>query len=138
VRAGQLAVVAAAVAWTGFVWIGRIRNALADDELRGAALAGVVALSATFLVLAASALVLLVRWARGRAPTRADRAVVLANLVWAAGVWAVRIVDIALLDDHDAAFVVVHVALGVVSVLLWWWALAVVTEGGSEEIAPAG
>ena len=130
--------VAAAVAWTGFVWIGRIRNALADDELRGPALAGVVALSATFLVLAASALVLLVRWARGRVPTRADRAVVLANLVWAAAVWAVRILDIAVLDDHTAAFVAVHVALGVVSVLLWWWSLAVVTEGGSEEIAATG
>jgi hypothetical protein len=94
-------VVAFAV-WTLVVWGGRIRNAVADADG-----ARPVVLAVTFVALAAAVLI-----------TRADRRAVLALAAWTVGVWVVRGVDIALLSDHDTAFVVVHLVLAVVSVAL--------------------
>jgi hypothetical protein len=92
--------------WTLVVWAGRIRNALdADDG------AGAVVLAATFVALAVAVLA-----------TRGRRPVVLALAGWTVAVWAVRIVDIALLSDHDAGFVVVHAVLAAVSVAVAAWA----------------
>jgi len=135
VRTRQLTPIVAAVLWTGFVWIGRIRNALADDELQGAALWGVLALSASFLGLALAAAVL--TWLdRDRGAGKWLRRLVFANFAWASAVWAVRIVDIAFASDHDAPFIIVHVALGVVSAGLWMWAHLGVPATDSEEISP--
>lgn len=89
------------VAWTLFVWGVRIRNA--DGSV------GAVLLALTFVLPAIAAL--------------ARPAVVLRPLVaWTVVVWLVRIVDIVL-SDHSVGFTVVHVALGVVSVVLGGWAL---------------
>lgn len=88
--------------WTLFVWLGRVRNAVAAEEG-----AGPIVLSATFLALAVAVLA-----------TRGRREVVLALAGWTVAVWAVRAVDIALLSDHDAGFVAVHLVLAAVSVAL--------------------
>ena len=94
--------VAAFAVWTLLVWGGRIRNAVADADG-----AGPVVLAVTFVALAVAALV-----------TRGDRRAVLALAAWTVAVWGVRGVDIALLSDHETAFVVVHLVLAVVSVAL--------------------
>lgn len=133
----------AAVVWTWFVWVTRIRNALDDDALGGASLAGVVALSASFLLLSAAVAVLALRGARGgRPPTRTSPLgrTVAVTALWSALVWAVRVVDIAFVDDgsvvwlggHDPAFVVVHAVIGVLSVTLWAASYLSLTEPGSE------
>jgi hypothetical protein len=89
----------ALAAWTLFVWGVRIRNA------GGELVPTVVAV--TFVLLAVAVLV-----------TRGGRTVTLALAGWTVAVWAVRLVDIALLSEHDAAFVAVHAVLAVVSIAL--------------------
>jgi hypothetical protein len=78
------------LAWTVFVWAGRIRNG------------GSVLLAASFLALVALAI-----WRRGRWIT--------ALVVWTIGVWAVRTPDI-LVHDHPVGFKVVHTVLAAVSI----------------------
>ena len=98
----------ALVAWTVFVWAGRIRNG-------GSAL-----LAASFLALAAIAV-----WRRGRWIT--------ALVVWTIGVWVVR-TPFILVHDHSAGFKVVHTVLAAVSVGL---ALSVQRHVQREREAPA-
>lgn len=92
------------VAWTLFTWGTRVRNAVQDDESAAA-----FVLPAVLIVLA------LVAAARPRRWTRLFALVSIA-------VWLVRVPMIAT-ADHDAAFVVVHAGLGVVTWLLAAWAL---------------
>ena len=80
------------LAWTVFVWAGRIRNG------------GSVLLAASFLVLAAVAI-----WRRGRWIT--------ALVGWTIAVWAVR-TPFILVHDHPAGFKVVHSVLAAVSIAL--------------------
>lgn len=80
------------LAWTVFVWAGRIRNG------------GAVLLALSFLALAAIAI-----WRRGRWVT--------ALAVWTVAVWAVR-TPFILVHDHPAGFKVVHSVLAVVSIAL--------------------
>ena len=89
------------LAWTGFVWGVRIKNA--DGSV------GAVLLASTFIILALAVLV-----------TRGDRRRQLLRWLagWTALVWTVRVVDIVALSDHGVGFKVVHVALGVISVVL--------------------
>jgi hypothetical protein len=47
--------------------------------------------------------------------TRGGRLPTLALAWWTVAVWAVRVVDIALVSHHGAAFVLVHAVLAVVS-----------------------
>lgn len=110
-------------AWTLFVWGGRIRNALTDSGG-----AGPVVLALTFVALAVAVLA-----------TRGRRApVVLALAGWTVAVWVPRAVDIALLSDHDAAFVVVHLVLAAVSVVLAAWVARDVTRSGRAPQPAAG
>lgn len=112
---------AAFLAFTAFVWIGRIRNAVNDPALDDGGRIGPVLLSLSFLVPAVVLGVLLVvhRRAVGSGEdVPVLRVGVLALAAWTTGVWVVRDADILLGGDHDAAFIVVHVALGVVSVAL--------------------
>ena len=96
--------------WTVFVWATRIGTAL--DE--GATGRVVLAVSFTLVGLA----VLAVAWrARGRVLTSGEVVAVRVAAAWTVGVWAVRGVQIAL-ADHEAAFIVVHVVLAVVSIAL--------------------
>jgi hypothetical protein len=93
------AAVLALALWTLFVWAVRIRNA------EGAV--GPTLLAISFVALAVAVLV-----------TRGGRVPTLALAGWTVAVWSVRVVDIALLSDHDAAFVLVHATLAAVSVAL--------------------
>ena len=109
--------------WTLLVWGGRIRNAVSGDDGAGA-----MVLAATFVALAVVTLAV-----RGR-----DRRPALALAGWTVAVWVVRAVDIALLSDHDTAFVVVHVALAVVSVTLAVLAGRAVTRSARAPLPVAG
>ncbi|MEY2423824.1 MAG: hypothetical protein QOI95_3891 [Acidimicrobiaceae bacterium] len=82
----------ALVAWTVFVWAGRIGNG------------GSVLLAVSFLALAAVA-----AWRRGRWIT--------ALAGWTIAVWAVR-TPFILVHDHPGGFKVVHTVLAAVSIAL--------------------
>jgi hypothetical protein len=102
---------AAFVAWTTYIWVTRIANAWGSStESTGSKVVSTV-ISVVMLVLAAGGLVVLVRtW------------LVQVLCAVTAVVWVVRGVQI-LASDHDAAFKIVHVALGVISIglaaLVW-------------------
>lgn len=97
-------------AWTLFVWATRIGTAV-DEEAWDR-----VVLAVVFTVVGVGLLALAWR-ARGRALTGGEVRLVQAAAVWTVGVWVVRGVQIAL-ADHEAAFIVVHVVLAVVSIAL--------------------
>jgi hypothetical protein len=102
--------------WTLFVWATRIDNVLGQEDLTTAGRAARLALAGSFTV--AGVALLAVAWrARGRGLSRPEALVVVAVAAWTVGVWAVRGIQIAL-SDHDAAFIVVHSVLGVVSTAL--------------------
>lgn len=101
----------ALVVWTFFVWTTRINNIVADDALEGGQKAARVALALSF-----TALVALVVVALAARPAWLRPAVTVLA-VWTVAVWTVRAVAIGL-GDHDAAFIAVHLALAVVSVVL--------------------
>ncbi|HEY2813531.1 MAG TPA: hypothetical protein VGJ03_08725 [Acidimicrobiales bacterium] len=90
------------VAWTVFVWAGRIRNG------------GSVLLAGSFLVLAV--LVFASLWKPTWRPYT-----ITALVVWTIGVWAVR-TPMILVHDHPAGFKAVHAVLAVVSIGLAIWA----------------
>ena len=104
--------------WTLFVWGVRLRNA--DGAV------GATALSLVFLGLALAVLA-----------SRRNAAVIATLAGLTAVVWVVRIVDIVLLSDHGVAFTVVHLALGVVSVLLATRALGQVRRARRRTGQPA-
>ncbi len=113
--------VAVFLAWTGFVWVGRIRNALGDAALDDGGRTGPLLLALSFVVPAVVVAVLLVLAVRsGGAPAAVARlrVGVVALAVWTTGVWIVRAGDIVLGGDHEVGFVVVHVVLAVVSIAL--------------------
>jgi hypothetical protein len=101
------------VAWSAYVWVTRIVNALGDDT---ADKAFALALSASVLALAAATAVVLVR-ARDRAITAPEARLWRAAAAWTALVWLVRGAEI-MVSDHAAGFKVVHVAIGAVSIAL--------------------
>jgi len=86
--------------WTGFVWLTRIRNAArnADSVLA-------YAMSVAFLVLAIGIVATMGR----------DRRWVFALAALTAVVWPIRLVDIAA-SHHSLGFVIVHAAIGMLSV----------------------
>ena len=105
------------LAWTLFVWVGRVRNALGDPDLVGSERVGPLLLAASFVVPALVLAVVLFTSARsssGVGPVL--RGGVLALAAWTCGVWVVRIADIALGGDWSIGFVVVHAVLAVVSI----------------------
>ena len=99
------------VVWTLFVWTTRIGNIWGDDALDPGEKWGGTALALSFTVLAVGVALALIRRARWL-----DVAVK-ALAGWTLGVWVVRSIGIAT-GDRDAAFVVVHLVLGVISVVL--------------------
>jgi hypothetical protein len=112
VRVRRRPAAVALVAWTFFVWTTRIANIWRDGSLSTGEQLGRTGLALSFTVLAVAVLAAL--W---RGSARAVRLAVGALAAWSVAVWVVRDVRIAL-GDHDAAFVVMHVVLGVVSVVL--------------------
>lgn len=111
--------------WQVLVWGTRIDNVLGDDGLDAGGKAARLALSASFLALAAVAV-----WAwrsarHGGLVAPAAARWVRVGAAWTTGVWVVRGVGIAL-GDHDAAFIAVHLVLAVVSIALAAVSLGVV------------
>ena len=93
------------------MWTTRIRNIWTDDDLSTGGQWGRTALALSFTGLALAV---------GHAVYHRSswlRPVVLALAGWTTAVWVVRAVDIAT-GDQDAAFIVVHVVLGAISIAL--------------------
>jgi hypothetical protein len=112
------ALVAALVVWSLLVWGGRVRNALADPVLDPAQRRVPLLLASLFILLALVVGVLALGARRRPAAARGLRVALAATAAWTTGFWVVRALDIALDGGHDAAFVVVHVVLAVVSIAL--------------------
>jgi hypothetical protein len=105
--------VAVLVLWSLYVWSQRIVNAFGDDTANKPV---ALALSASVIAPAVVSGVVLVQ-ARSRRLTAPDVGVWKGLAGWTTLVWIVRGGEIAL-SDHEVAFKVVHVALGVVSIVL--------------------
>jgi hypothetical protein len=104
-------------AWTLFVWATRVGTAFEQDDLSGLERVGRVGLAVSFTLLG---LAVVAVWWRARHWSPLSRGQVLLVRVaaaWTVGVWLVRGFQIAL-ADHEAAFIVVHLVLAVVSVAL--------------------
>lgn len=133
VRPGPMVSVALLVAWTLFVWVGRIRNAMNDPALDNGGRTGPLLLAMSFVI---PALVLAVLAVLARPSAGGDhmaargrlRAGVLALAAWTTVVWVVRMADIAFGGDHAIGFIVVHSVLGIISIALA--VLAVRAAGG--------
>jgi hypothetical protein len=111
--------------WTLLVWATRIDNIWADAVLTTGGKVWRTLLAGSFVVVGLAVAAVAVRtWRAGAGPI--DRAVVGAALGWTVAVWAVRATGIAL-GDHDRAFVVVHLALALLSTVLAWAAWRAVT-----------
>ena len=129
------------LAWSLFVWVGRVRNALGDPELSGSERVGPLLLATSFVVPAlVLAVVLFTSARRSRGVGPVLRYGVLALAAWTCGVWVVRMVDIAFGGDWEVAFVVVHAVLAVVSVGLAIVAARAVSDvrrSAAVQVAPA-
>jgi hypothetical protein len=104
----------ALVGWTLLTWVGRVPLLWSDEEESTAAKVGSTVPVLVFVILALAAVVLLVR----RRPWTNAVAVL---AIWSVGYWAVRYPLI--LNDHAAAFLVVHGVLAVVAIGLSVWTL---------------
>jgi hypothetical protein len=104
------------LAWTGFVWVGRVRNALGDGTLDGADRWGPLLLACSFLLPSAVLAVWTIAEWRGGATV--GRRSASSRLLLTTIVWFVRAADIAFAGDREPAFVAVHVVLAVVSITL--------------------
>ena len=108
-------------AWTFLVWTTRIRNIWTDESLSAGGQVSRTALAAVFTALALGVVVV---WWRSRTAGRvAPGAAVLVRTFagWTIAVWLVRGVQIAV-ADHSGAFVAVHTALAVISIVAALWA----------------
>ncbi len=119
--------VGAFVAWTLFVWIGRIRNALADSDLTGNGRVVTLTMSVLFVAGAVAAGAALFRdW---QAPSvRSSSALRLCVRILAGftiAIWTVRLVTIVADHLDDLPFVAVHAVLAAFSIGLGVWASVV-------------
>ncbi len=114
--------------WTLYVWLSRISNALGNDALSSGSKSFSVVLSLSVVTLAVAAGVVAVRgWARSW--SRAETRVLRVAAGWAGGLWLVLVPKILIdgrpagFDGNLAAFKVVHVVLGLISIglaaLVW-------------------
>ena len=114
-----LAPVLALTAWTLFVWVGRVRNILADADLVGTSMVWRLALALSFTIPAAALALLLVRHLlsdRDQPGSLVGRvAVGLAG--YGIVVWLIRGTDIVL-GSHPVSFKVVHAILALVTIAL--------------------
>jgi hypothetical protein len=121
----------ALVGWTLLVWATRIANIWRDPALDGGERLGRTGLALSFTLLALAVAVTV--W---RGAPRASRVAVGGLAGWSVLVWVVRDARI-LAADHDLAFDVVHIALGVVSIVLAALAWREARRSGRGRPAPA-
>lgn len=123
------------VAWTTYIWVTRIVNAWGSSTEGTSDKVISTVLSGVMLMLAAGVLVVLVQTWRGPLTVLGARTVQALCAVTAV-VWVFRGVQI-IASDHEIAFKVVHVALGVISiglaVLVWRVVAPVAGRRGSGE-----
>lgn len=116
--------VVALTAWTLFVWVGRLRNIAAADDLAGWALAGRLVTALVFTIAGAGMAATLAWYATTRHPFSLPMVTWLAFPLAVAGsiFWAIRGTTIAL-RDYDAAFIAVHTLLAAVTIGLSIWVI---------------
>ena len=104
--------------WTVFLWLSRIRNVLADDDLSTVEQMWRMVVAVGFIALGGYAL-----WAWIRRRDRPRRLAVSLGIlcVWTVAFWIVRGGGI-ILDDHTLGFTLIHTALMIVSIGLAAWA----------------
>lgn len=118
----SLAPLLALIGWTLFVWGGRIRNILDDDALAGWSMTWRLALAGAFVLAAIAAL------AAALLRSRAISATAIVLAVFGIVVWLIRGIDIAL-GDHSAAFIAVHTALAMITIVLGLIVLSRISRG---------
>ena len=128
-------VLLAFVAWTAFVWGNRISNTLRSEESAGAKTFSTV-LSLVLLGFALAVVVVVAKAWKSNLGTGGAK-VLMAAAVLTVVVWLVR-VPMILVADHGAPFKIVHVGLGVVSVVLaaLVWQIGAVGLRGGRDGAP--
>ena len=136
----SIALIGGFLGWTVFVWgIVRVRNILGDDALSTSARNQALLLSATFWVPAVIIGVMLGLATAKKQPLGSAVGNGLMGLAaWSVLVWIFRAVDIALFSDRGAAFIVVHVVLGVISIVLAGLAVKEVRELGQQRTSRRG
>ena len=131
-------VLLAFVAWTAFVWGNRISNTLRSEESTGAKTFSTV-LSLVLLGFAVAVVVVVAKaWKSNLGAGGAK--VLMTAAVLTVVVWLVR-VPMILVADHGAPFKIVHVGLGVVSVVLAalvWQIGAVALRSGRDGLPMEG
>jgi fucose 4-O-acetylase-like acetyltransferase len=127
------------VVWTAYIWVTRIVNAWGSSTESTNSKVVSTVLSAVMLLLAAGGLVVLVQtWRRPLTAAGARAFQILCGVTVV--VWVIRAAQIVA-SDHNAAFKVVHVVLGIISVVLAtlvWRIVAPVAGRGSSRVATAG
>ncbi|MGB6058797.1 MAG: hypothetical protein WBF71_11070 [Microthrixaceae bacterium] len=120
IRGRSAALTAGFLGWTIFVWgIVRVRNIIGDDALSTSSRNQSLLLSATFWVPAVILAVALGISLVKKSPLVPWVRIGLVGLAaWSVLVWIFRAVDIALTSDRGAAFIAVHVVLGLISIAL--------------------
>jgi hypothetical protein len=120
-------------AWTVFLWITRIKNALGDAAMTDGGKAVALLTSALFLL--AAAVVTAAVWRRVPGAGRAAAAFAVVSIVY----WIVRAVTIVV-RDHPLGFTLVHTALALITVGLAVLVLRARrrTHSGSSWAATAG
>ena len=111
-------VLIAFVVWTAFVWGNRISNTLRSDESTGSKTFSTV-LSLVLLAFALAVVVVVVKAWKGHVDVGGAKVLMTAAALTVV-VWLVRVPMILMADhgDKDPGFKIVHVGLGVVSVVL--------------------
>lgn len=102
------------MAWTLFVWLGRIRNVAADPDLSGSARAWSLGMAVTLSLLA---VVTLVAVATRTLADPIARGAALTLAAASSAIWVVRAIGIAG-NEHSAGFIAVHLVLAAVTLAL--------------------
>ncbi len=120
--------VAALVLWTLLVWVGRLRNVMADEALdaegRWLRLALAVSFVLPALLIAFGIIAVLRQTNAQSAVTSAVGLLAVGLSVWTICVWVVRGLDIVLDGSYDAGFRLIHSILAVVSIALAGWVIS--------------
>ena len=103
------------IAWTIVVWVGRVRNILADDSLTSVDRSWRLVVAGIFLGFAGISIAVMAGWLKQH-PVGSTRLVAIFCL-WTIAFWSVRGAGL-LLGDHEAGFKVVHTVLAGVSIAL--------------------
>ncbi|MCP3990332.1 MAG: hypothetical protein GY724_14740 [Actinomycetia bacterium] len=103
------------VAWTLFVWVGRVRNIIDDETLTGWSRTWRLGFAISFVTLAMAVGGLAIRQLSANTSVPRSGRLVTALAIYSIVVWFIRGTDIVL-GHHSAGFKMVHAVLAVVSI----------------------